>query len=128
MKSFLLGLILFIVALFLASWLIPAGVIFALIYFIIKGNWSDLNKYFSRVFKYGAKIIDIFGNYACAVLFNVCLLKKNESIYRFGKEHETISSALGKNLKLDNLNKLGLILNVILNTIDKDHSIKSIDK
>ena len=71
--------------------------------------------------------LDVLGNFVCAILFNLTLIKKNESAYRFGKQGETISSVLGKNQAADNLTNAGKILAKILNLIDNNHLSKSIN-
>jgi len=50
-----------------------------------------------------------------------------EDGYKFGNPKETISSAIGKNLEKDKLSNFGKIINNILNFLDKNHSIESID-
>lgn len=117
---------LFILAVSLATVLIPIGVLFAIFYFIFQWDKENAIKYFNRFFKYAAISIDQIGNFACAVLFNILLIKSNERMYRFGKENETISSALGKNVKADNLTILGILLNMVLNLFERNHSLKSI--
>lgn len=123
LKNFSLAL----VSLILAAFLIPIGIIIAFIFFIVKLEWDLFVKFTARFFRSIALSVDKLGNYSCAVLFNLCLLKQNERMYRFGRDGETISSCLGKNLKLNNLNDVGLFLNKILNFFEKDHAIKSID-
>lgn len=75
-----------------------------------------------------ALCIDMIGNYSCAILFNLTLIKKNERAYRFGKERETISYALGKNVMANNLTWLGRMLNKILDFFEKDHSILTVHR
>lgn len=87
-----------------------------------------LHKYLTRLFFYMAVSIDKVGNYACAVLFNLTLIIKNEKAYRFGKEGQTISSALGHNVLSNNLSKLGILLNRLLNLFEKDHAIKAVNE
>jgi hypothetical protein len=59
-------------------------------------------------------------------LFNKVLIV--ELGYKFGQENETISSVLGKNLQQGTLTKTGIIIVYILDKIDKNHVIKSINK
>ena len=119
---------LFIVATILAPILIPTGVITAFIFSIIRMDYSMLHKHLTRLFFYMAVSIDKVGNYACAVLFNLTLIIKNEKAYRFGKEGQTISSALGHNVLSNNLSKLGILLNRLLNLFEKDHAIKAVNE
>jgi hypothetical protein len=72
-----------------------------------------------------AEAIDRFGNVLCAPLFNNILI--NKLGYKFGKGKETISSVLGKNIQVNCLTKLGLFLSNVLNKLQKDHCINSID-
>ena len=58
-------------------------------------------------------------------LWNKTLKKENG--YKFGAEDETISSALGKNQRDNTLTKTGKKLVWILDKIDKNHCIKSIN-
>lgn len=122
LKNILLAL----VATVLATILIPIGLVSAIIFLIVKQRANLTEKYFNRVFLYLAISIDIWGNFVMAPLFNVVLIKKNSSCYRFGKEGETISSSLGKNVVANNLTIIGKGLNKILDIFEKDHSIKSI--
>ena len=71
--------------------------------------------------------LDQFGNVAMMVIFDDILITK-ESIHLFGNPDETISSVLGKNKVANTLAPLGKFLDSILNKIDKNHSIKSIEK
>lgn len=68
--------------------------------------------------------IDKFGNREFRKLWNLTL--KIDIGYQFGNQEETISSALGKNERDGTLSIIGKALAWILNTIDKDHCLKSI--
>lgn len=78
-----------------------------------------------KYFKSTAVNIDRFGNREFRTLFNRTLIQKTG--YRFGDERETISSVLGKNERDKTLTKCGKVLVKILNFIDKNHCIKSIN-
>ena len=69
--------------------------------------------------------IDKLGNTIMATLFNSILIKQNG--YQFGNVNETISSVIGKNLEAGTLTFLGKSLNALLNFIQKNHSINSIE-
>jgi hypothetical protein len=69
--------------------------------------------------------IDQLGNRVCMELFNDILITKEG--YRFGHVDETISSAMGRNVLTGTLSPLGKLLNRILNWLDKDHCVKSIE-
>lgn len=70
---------------------------------------------------------DQTGNAFCAPLLNL-LTRKPGPGYDFGNRDETVSSALGKNKKLNALNKFGLFIGKVLNKLDPNHLEKSIDK
>lgn len=69
--------------------------------------------------------IDIFANREFRASWNK-FLRKPEG-YAFGKQGETISSALGKNQRDKTLTKTGKALCWILDKIDKNHCLKSIN-
>lgn len=77
-------------------------------------------------FKSSAINLDKFGNREFRTLLNKTLRKENG--YHFGNIEETISSALGKNERDKTLTKTGKVLVWILDKIDKNHSLKSIQK
>jgi len=60
--------------------------------------------------------VDVFGNYQFCDLWNWALIKKGG--YKFGKLGETISSALGKNIKRKTLTLAGKALCFIIDFID----------
>jgi hypothetical protein len=70
--------------------------------------------------------LDQFGNTACQHLFNDALIQ--QSGYKFGNPDETISSVLGKNKRDNTLTGLGLFVGNILDAIDENHVLKSIDE
>lgn len=76
-------------------------------------------------FRDTALSIDIFANREYRATWNKFL--KIESGYKFGVTGETISSALGKNQRDNTLTKMGRALCGLLDTLDKDHCIKSIN-
>lgn len=148
MKAFLLLLTAIVLFVLLA----PFGILTAIALLFIK----DSREQFSRFsdYPYGiAHTIDILGNIICGDLFNVSLIKHGG--YRFGVRTETISSALGKNLKgvfiweyrfitikifrfhriiqvtykySPKLTKAGNCIANILDAIDPNHCIKSIQQ
>lgn len=76
-------------------------------------------------FRSSAITIDKLANREFRTLWNAKL--RTECGYKFGAENETISSALGKNQRDDTLTKSGKRLVKILNLLEKDHCIKSIN-
>lgn len=119
---------LLIAAVVLAPVLIPIGVITAFVFSAWRLDYGMFYKYLTRLFFYTAFCLDKIGNYACAVLFNLTLIKSSEKSYRFGKVGETISYSIGKNLIADNLTIAGKCLNSILDFFEKDHSILTVKK
>lgn len=77
-------------------------------------------------FKSTAINIDKFANREFRAMFNK-FFKTHEG-YKFGDERETISSALGKNQRNNTLTKAGKALCAILDFLDKNHCIKSIQE
>ena len=82
---------------------------------------SDLSGYYYKL----ALSIDQLGNVAMSRIFNDILIKPNRD--RFGNEDETISSVLGKNQINGTLKPIGKFLVFLLDKLDKDHSINSIE-
>ncbi len=68
--------------------------------------------------------LDIFANREFRATWNKYL--RTENGYLFGREGETISSALGKNKRDVTLTKTGRVLCDILDFLDENHCIKSI--
>ena len=105
--------------LFLVAWiLIPPLTVWNLI--IVNRKYGNTKGYFRST----ALSIDIWANREFRTLWNDKL--KIASGYKFGRENETISSALGKNERDKTLSKTGKLLVKILDFLDKNHCIKSI--
>lgn len=77
-------------------------------------------------FKDSAITLDKLANREFRTLWNKVLIV--ETGYRFGNINETISSALGKNQRDNTLRKIGKKLVWLLDKLDKNHALKSIDK
>ena len=75
-------------------------------------------------FRSTALSIDIWANREFRTLWNVKL--RIENGYEFGREGETISSALGKNQRDNTLSKTGKLLVKILDFFDENHCKNSI--
>jgi len=86
-----------------------------------KFKWSRISGYLRS----SAVNTDRFGNYEFRSLFNAILITKDG--YKFGDFRETISSVIGKNKVKGTLTRTGRILDKILDLLDKNHSIKSIN-
>lgn len=118
-------LVLLIIAILLLVTLGPFGIVTSLVLLFIKDSrerYTKITDYFFAL----AYCIDILGNVTCGDLFNITLIKHGG--YRFGKRGETISSVLGKNIQTNSLTKTGIYLSRILDKIDPNHCIKSIQQ
>jgi len=119
----LISIILFFVALLIFSIVFPFGILYQIGCIFGKKNKSV---YFSDYFFKIAQCIDQLGNVTYRDMFNDILLKSN-SKNAFGDNQETISSVIGKNLEDNTLSKTGIWLNKILNLIQPNHSVISIE-
>jgi hypothetical protein len=116
------GLILYLTALILKLVFYPIGFTYSCLLTLFKNGYAELDGYLFKC----AIADDQQANTYLAKLFNDILIKKGG--HKFGNPDETISSVLGKNLKLKNkLSLMGKGLNWILNLFEKDHSIKAIE-
>lgn len=121
-----MGFLLWIVSNLIYYGLLPLVWVYNLFYYFY-------NRKFFRAFK---EIDDDFfnialgndqkGNIVYKHLFNKILIRKYG--VSFGYEDETVSSVLGKNLRDGTLTKLGQFVCWVLDSIDENHCIKSIDK
>lgn len=125
MKKLLLSILLLAVAAFLFLLLLP----FAIVWGIGASFWKrKLKNGTSEVadwFYAWAISIDQLGNVVCKELFNDALIASLG--VEFGNPDETISSVLGKNKVQGTLTKTGKALDWILNKLDPNHSINSIE-
>ena len=105
--------------LFIIAWvLIPPLTIWNLI--VVYRKNGSVKGYFRGT----ALSLDIWANKEFRTLWNTQL--RIDGGYEFGREGETISSALGKNQRDGTLTKKGKLLVKILDFLDKNHCIKSI--
>jgi len=112
MKNFLLILLAIIL-------LIPFGAL-GFIFACIRQR--PLGPYFGRI----AQSLNQFGNAVCGPIFNQWMITSDG--YPFGNIDEGSSSVLGKNKRLGTLTPSGKWLDRLLNLIDEDHSIDSIEE
>ena len=120
-----MGFILFIISILLTILTVPFGIVYTVIKFIYRNKFRLLFKISNGYFYKFAFAIDQMGNVAMQDLFNdIFILKEG---YKFGFEDETISSVLGKNEVLKTLTSLGKILVKVLNFIDPNHALNSIE-
>lgn len=106
-----MGFLLFIIALVL---------IFLL---TIVNYWYVENK--AGYFLSTAKNLDIFANREFRAFWNAVLIEPDG--YKFGREGETLSSALGKNQVLNKLKPKGRFLVRVLDKLDENHCVNSIN-
>lgn len=117
--------ILLLPALILAVVLYPIGYIYVVILSIQRWSIRKLRWYTKKLSLNLALVIDRTGNLICRDIMNDLLIYPEW--YKFGKRQETISSVLGKNKRDWTLTKRWLLLADILDYIDPNHCIKSID-
>jgi len=101
--------------------------IIAYLLFLPLTIFNALNVKKKGYFKDTAINLDRFGNREFRFSLNKYLILE-KSPDRFGSIEETISSVLGKNELSDNLTTLGKLLCWVLDKIEKNHCIKSINK
>ena len=113
--------------LFILSFLLVVGLTpFGLLFTSLKSTLNWNKEYWDNYYINLAISLDQFGNVAMSGLFNVTLINSDKHL--FGNPDETISSVLGKNKINNSLAYLGRRLDALLNGIDKNHSIDSIEK
>jgi hypothetical protein len=120
-----IGFLLNIVATILKFILMPFIVGYGYIVIALIKDAKERDDNFGKYNRDLALCKDVLGNVAGRYLFNHILIKKGG--YPFGRMQETISSALGKNQRINKLTFLGKVICWILDVIDKDHCKKSIN-
>jgi 8-oxo-dGTP diphosphatase len=120
-----MGTVLALVSLVLSALFFPFGLLMTFFINLYKRRWRLSFRRLDAQFLSIATSIDASGNVVCKDLFNLILIQKGG--YEFGKRKETISSALGKNQRDNTLTGLGRLIASILNKIETDHCLKSID-
>jgi len=116
-----MGFVLFILSFVLVAIFAPVGIIFTIIKTICLFNLKYINDYYKNM----AISLDKFGNVAMSGLFNAIFI--TSTLNKFGNTHHTISHVLGKNKLAGTLSWFGRRLDALLNGLDENHSIKSID-
>jgi hypothetical protein len=110
-----MGFLLFIIASLLTLLFGWAGLIYSLF-------TNNIGKYFKQL----AVALDQFDNVLMQDLFNLIMIKRGGA--KFGKEDETISIVVGKNLKTNTLTCLGWLIAKTLNKIETQHTDKAIEE
>jgi hypothetical protein len=107
----MIGFVLFTVAVIMAAFLYPIGIIY--------GAAKVSLLYASSILKTFSIGISQFGNVACSELFNDTLIKKGG--HKFGNPTESTSRVLGINKRNGTLSKIGIFVANVLNCIDPNH-------
>ena len=120
-----INILLMIASILLAILMFPIGIIVTIMLLFFK----DPREYFINTSDYPFGIaygIDMLGNIVCGDLFNLLLIKKGG--YQFGKLKDTVSYAVGRNILINKLTIIGILLNYFLNLFEKDHALKAVSK
>ncbi|MGB7394809.1 MAG: NUDIX domain-containing protein [Pricia sp.] len=117
----LIGVVLFLISIILLAITGPLGLIYGFFHAIFTGGIKGVGEFLLKI----AISVDQLGNVVMQHLLNVLWVKKGR--YNFGNRDETISSALGRNKKLGTLTGFGNWIDKLLDTLDPDHSLNSID-
>tara|TARA_R110000796_G_scaffold67449_5_gene154782 strand:- start:31817 stop:32632 length:816 start_codon:yes stop_codon:yes gene_type:complete len=116
-----IGVLLFVISILLFIITAPLGFIYGLLFKLFTKGFKGVGEYLLKI----AISIDQLGNVLMQHLLNLLWIK-NDS-YKFGNRDETISSALGRNKQLKTLTVFGKLIDLILDKIDPNHSLNSID-
>ncbi len=117
----LIGLLLFLISVVLLIITTPIGLAYGIIHNLFTKGIKGMGEYLLKI----AISIDQLGNVIMQHLLNVLWIKKGG--YTFGNRDETISSALGRNKKRGTLSGFGKAIDALLDFIDPNHSLNSID-
>ncbi len=115
------GFLLFLVSIVLFVITTPIGFLYGLFHRLFTGFLKGLGGYLLEM----AISIDQLGNVIMQHILNLLWIKKEG--YKFGNRDETISSVLGKNQVQNTLSGFGKLIVKILDTIDPNHALDSID-
>ncbi|MCE2612840.1 NUDIX domain-containing protein [Flavobacteriaceae bacterium D16] len=115
------GLLLFLISLILVVLTVPLGFIYGVCYKIFTKGLTGLGEYTLKI----AVSIDQLGNVIMQHLLNHLWIRNGG--YKFGNRDETISSALGRNKVLGTLTGFGKFIDRMLDILDPNHSLNSID-
>ena len=116
-----IGLLLFVISIVLFFITVPLGVLYGFLYTLVKKGLKGIGFFALEM----AISIDQLGNVSMQHLLNLLWITKGG--YQFGNRDETISSVLGKNQQNNSLSKFGKVMVFLLDKIDKDHALNSID-
>jgi 8-oxo-dGTP pyrophosphatase MutT (NUDIX family) len=117
----LIGVLLFGISIILLVVTGPLGLLYGIFQSTVKKGLRGLGEYLLQV----AISIDQLGNVLMQHLLNGLWIKNGG--YPFGNRDETISSALGRNKRNGTLTAFGRAIDALLDRIDPNHSLNSID-
>ena len=117
----MIELIILVVAIVLLYLLLPVVALFMILKYFFTGDKRRLSVWFFRT----AREIDVFANVNGAEFFDAIFIR--DGGYKFGNPKETISSVIGKNQRDKTLSIAGMVLRIMLDKIDKNHCLKSIN-
>ncbi|MEM9077648.1 MAG: hypothetical protein AAGC43_11430 [Bacteroidota bacterium] len=117
----LIGVLLFVISIVLLVFTGPLGLIYGFFRQLFTQGLKGIGEFALEL----AISIDQLGNVLMQHLFNTLWITK--AGYKFGNRDETISSALGKNKQLGTLTGFGKAIDKLLDLIDPNHSLNSID-
>ena len=116
-----IGLLLFLVSIVLLVFTTPLGFVYGILRTVVKSGIKGIGEYFLQM----AISIDQLGNVIMQHLLNALWITADG--YKFGNRDETISSALGRNKKMGTLSGFGKAMDSLLDFIDPNHTLDSID-
>lgn len=117
----LIGILLFFVSILLLLITTPLGFLYGFFHAHFTKGFRGIGEFCLKM----AISIDQLGNVIMQHLLNVLWITPNG--YKFGNRDETISSALGRNKQLGTLTTFGTFIDIILDKLDPNHSLNSID-
>jgi len=117
----LFGFLLFLISILLLVLTGPIGFLYGCCHGLLTRGITGIGEYLLKV----SISIDQLGNVLMQHLLNALWVR--EGGYLFGNRDETISSALGKNKTQQTLTGFGRLIDSILEFIDPNHSLNSID-
>jgi len=117
----LIGLLLFLISIVLLLTTGVFGLIYGIFHSLVKRGFKGMGEYFLQI----AISVDQLGNVLMQHLLNLLWIRRGG--YAFGNRDETISSALGRNKRSGTLTSFGRVIDRLLDLIDPNHSLNSID-
>lgn len=117
----LMGFVLLLISVLLLLITGPLGLIYGSLHSLFTRGIKGMGEYFLQI----AVSIDQLGNVLMQHLLNLLWIRPGG--YPFGNRDETISSALGRNKRDGTLTPFGKWIDGVLDRIDPNHSLNSID-